>query len=336
MNNELIVDKHVIKQNIKEILSTLKSQLNNGKLSSVLYKGEEVSITCPFHKDGKESRPSCFIYVGEDEKIPWGTFHCFTCGEKGNLVKFIASAFDTSEFYAKEWLKKNFTERVVDYLDCSKLNIAEEIDLRKAEDVAKKELGKMIDQCILDTLQSWHPYMEHRHISRDIANKFEIKYSPEKECLVFPIRDKKGDLISATTRSVKDKKFNIPKGTEKVIYLLNECLKEKYNQVVVCEGQIDALVSWSYGVPAVALFGAGTTENQVEELNSTDILHYILMYDNDDAGRKGAERFKKLIRKDVFVTDILMPKNKDIADCTKDEFWNILKENNIDVEFSFK
>lgn len=56
------------------------------------------------------------------------------------------------------------------------------------------------------------------------------------------------------------------------------------------------------------------------------------MYDNDDAGRKGAERFKKLVRNDVFVTDILMPKNKDIADCTKDEFWDILKGNNIAVE----
>ena len=27
-----------------------------------------------------------------------------------------------------------------------------------------------------------------------------------------------------------------------------------------------------------------------------------------------------------------MPKNKDIADCTKDEFWNILNENNITIE----
>ena len=27
----------------------------------------------------------------------------------------------------------------------------------------------------------------------------------------------------------------------------------------------------------------------------TDILEYILMYDNDNAGRKGAEKFKKLI-----------------------------------------
>lgn len=327
--SELIIDNHVIKQDIKEILSTLKLELSNGKLSNIQYKGEEVSITCPFHKDGKESRPSCFIYVGEDAKIPWGTFHCFTCGEKGSLVKFIAGAFDRSEYYAKEWLKKNFTEKILNNVE---LNIAEEIDLRKFGDVVMKEMSKEIDEYILSTLQSWHPYMEQRHISKDIANKFEIKYSPEKECLVFPIRDKNGNLISSTTRSIKGKTFNIPKGTEKTIYLLNECLKENSNQVVVCEGQIDALVSWSYGFPAIALFGAGTTENQIQELNKTNIIHYILMYDNDEAGRKGANRFKKLIKKSVFITDIIMPKNKDVADCSKEEFWNILRRNNVLID----
>ena len=327
--SELIIDNHVIKQDIKEILSTLKSQLNNGKLSNIQYKGDEVSITCPFHKEGKENKPSCFIYVGEDDKIPWGTFHCFTCGEKGSLVKFIASAFDRSEYYAKEWLKRNFTEKILNNVE---LNIAEEIDLRKFGDAVMKEMSKEINEYILSTLQSWHPYMEQRHISKEIANKFEIKYSPEKECLVFPIRDKDGNVISATTRSIKGKTFNIPKGTEKTIYLLNECLKENSNQVVVCEGQIDALVSWSYGFPAIALFGAGTTENQIQELNKTNIIHYILMYDNDEAGRKGANRFKKLIKKSVFITDIIMPKNKDVADCSKEEFWNILKRNNVLID----
>lgn len=327
--SELIIDNHVIKQDIKEILSTLKSELNNGKLSHVQYKGDEVSITCPFHKEGKENKPSCFIYVGGDEKIPWGTFHCFTCGEKGSLVKFIASAFDRSEYYAKEWLKKNFTEKILNNVE---LNIAEEIDLRKFEDAVMKEMSKVRDEYILSTLQSWHPYMEQRHISKEVANKFEIKYSPEKECLVFPIRDKDGNVISVTTRSIKGKTFNIPKGTEKTIYLLNECLKENSNQVVVCEGQIDALVSWSYGFPAIALFGAGTTENQIQELSKTNIIHYILMYDNDEAGRKGANRFKKLIKKSVFITDIIMPKNKDVADCSKEEFWNILKRNNVLID----
>ena len=49
------------------------------------------------------------------------------------------------------------------------------------------------------------------------------------------------------------------------------------------------------------------------------------MYDNDFAGRHGVERFKNLVRTDVFVTDILMPIGKDCASCTKEEIDSLVK-----------
>ena len=48
------------------------------------------------------------------------------------------------------------------------------------------------------------------------------------------------------------------------------------------------------------------------------------MFDGDFAGRKGAERFIKNIRSDVFVTDLLLPKGKDINDLTKEEFISLV------------
>lgn len=329
MNNELILDNHVIKKDIRSILSLLQIQIVhiNGKLRDIKFTGDEVAITCPFHNNGMESHASCFIYVGEDEKIPWGTFHCFTCGEKGSLVKFIASAFDRSEYYAKEWLKKNFTEKIIQLVV-----IDEPIRLTKQVEQPKTYL----DENILNIFQSWHPYIEQRHISKEIAERFELKYDPESESIVFPVRDKEGKLVFLTRRSVKEKKFYIDSSADKIVYLLYEATRNNYKQVIVAESQINALVAYSYGFPAVALFGAGTTENQIKELNSTEIIHYILMYDNDDAGRKGASRFKRLIRKDVFITDIIMPKGKDIADCSKEEFLNILKNNDVSVDFSVK
>lgn len=48
------------------------------------------------------------------------------------------------------------------------------------------------------------------------------------------------------------------------------------------------------------------------------------MYDPDEAGRRGAERFKKLIRKDVLVDDVLLPPGKDVNDLSKKEFENLI------------
>lgn len=70
MNDELIIDNHVIKKDIKAILSKLKAELTNGKLADIKYKSNQAIVTCPSHKEGKESHPSCSIYIGEDEKIP--------------------------------------------------------------------------------------------------------------------------------------------------------------------------------------------------------------------------------------------------------------------------
>ena len=323
--NQLIIDNHAIKQDIKEILSTLKSELSNGKLSNIQYKGDEVSITCPFHKEGKENKPSCFIYVGEDGKIPWGTFHCFTCGEKGSLVKFISGVLDCTESYAQKWLKDNFTENVVEE---NAIDIDSPIMLTNFINNSGNNKSYLSED-ILNDFQSWHPYIGQRHISKEIAERFQIKYDPATQTIVFPVRDVKNNLIFLTRRSIEGKKFYIDESASKTVYLLNEAIKNKYNQVIVVESQINALVSYSYGFPAVALFGAGTTKGQIDELNKTNILHYILMYDNDEAGRRGANKFKKLIKNNAFITDIIMPKNKDVADCSKEEFLDILRNNDI-------
>jgi DNA primase len=51
------------------------------------------------------------------------------------------------------------------------------------------------------------------------------------------------------------------------------------------------------------------------------------MFDGDEAGRKGAERFKKNIRNDVIVTDILMPNGMDVNDLTYEQFMYLLNQN---------
>ena len=125
--------------------------------------------------------------------------------------------------------------------------------------------------------------------------------------ITMPVWNDKGNLVGITERSVKGKKFYIPKNMEKPVYLLNYIKQENITQVVVCEGQIDALVSWTRGVPAVALLGAGTTDEQIKLLDDSGIRHFILMYDNDLAGQHGAMRLKNGLSKDKMITEIVMP-----------------------------
>lgn len=308
--SSLVIDNHIIKKDIRSILNELVKYAVPGKLKSIKYEPEDVRITCPVHKDGQENKPSCNIFIGESNDMVWGTTHCFACGFKGQLFDFVAEACDKSRAWAKKWLKDNFTETVIEGND---LIIDEPIRLDKnqSNQICLKESS-------LYNYQNWHPYLQKRKLSKEICEKFEVKYDPETECIVFPVRDFKGKLRFLTRRSVNSKKFIIDKNIDKEVYLLYNIVRTNIKEVYVCESQINALTLWSWGYPAIALLGTGS-DYQYNLLNKSGILKYNLCFDGDEAGRKGIKNFKKNI-KNCFISIVEIPNGKDVNDLTKEQF----------------
>lgn len=309
---ELIVRDRVINKDILDILSDIQMSCNNGKVSQFRVSGDSIAVTCPVHSEGKEKRPSCFINVNSDV-IDYGHYHCFVCSSSGRFPKFVGECFDRSEEWGENWLIANYAS---DFIEQGL--ILPEIDLRKKEEA-------YLDESVLNNLESYHSYMDQRKLNPEICKRFDIKYDPELKMIVFPVRDINNKLKFLTRRSVEGKKFLIDKGADKsAIYLLNEVVRKNIKTVVVVEAQISALTLWGWGIPAVAMFGAGTSEEQMNALNNTGIRHYILCYDNDAAGKKGAGRFMKYVNNDVFVDELEMPLGKDPNDMTESEFREIV------------
>lgn len=319
--NDLIIDNHIIKRDLKEILNELKNYISPGKLRSIKIQQDNVWVTCPVHKDGQENTPSCDIYIGDSENVVWGTTHCFACGFKGQLYDFIAECCDRSQNWGKKWLKDNFTEQI---LDEDIIEIDEPINLNKK--VIKKT---SFENITLDNYQNWHPYMQQRKLSKNVCEKFDIKYDPRSECIVFPVKDVKGRLKFLTRRSIKSKKFIIDKDIEKEVYLLYNIINEGIKEVIVTESQINCLTCWSYNLPSIALLGTGT-EYQYELLKKSGIIHYILCFDGDEAGRKGRDKFIQNLGDNVFITVVNLPEGKDVNDLNKEEFIQLLDESGLD------
>lgn len=312
----LKVDNVVISESIDNIIFHIKDELTNGKLDKIIFKGDEIRVTCPSHKDGAENRPSCGIYIGDSSEIEYGTFHCFTCGAKGPFWKFVAECFDISEASAKKWLISRYGTSNNDF----KIDLAP-ISLNTTK-IKRTDSSKILEEYFKNTIE-YHPYLESRRLSKDICNKFCVRYEPESKCVVFPVWDEKGELYMFTRRAVDSKKFIIDADKEKPVYLLNFIRKNNIKEVTICESQINALTLWSYGIPAVALFGTGT-KTQYELLNKSGVRHIYLCLDGDSAGDKGIERFLKNIKEDIFVDVIMMQRGKDVNDLTESQF-NSLK-----------
>ena len=311
MSNYPIVKNRRITTPIETILKQIKSELTNGKLSYIDSKSSGwIRITCPFHSSGLEKNPSAGIYNGDDPKLEKGFFHCFTCNENGPLYHFVGECFDRDDNFGKQWLIDRFGgERVED----------EDIHLPYIS-LNKKENNAFLNESLLDNFQSWHPYMNKRKLTQDVCNRFKVKYDPKEECIIFPVWDENSNLVMLTKRSVNSKMFYIDKDKEKPIYLLNFIKQENIKEVCVCESQINALTLWSWNIPAIATFGCNITKHQFDILNKSEVEHYYLCFDGDEAGKKGIEKFLNYIRKDVLVDIIYLPKGKDVNDLTEEEF----------------
>lgn len=313
--SNLIINNRVITTPIITILNRVKAEITNGKLAVVTEKHDNVLVTCPFHKCGKENHPSCNVYCGDSPDIEYGYFKCFTCGEQGPLHKFIGQCFDMNIDFGKEWLLARYGNIVLE----------RPLDLLPIE--FKKQSQRVLDENILDKFQNYHPYMTQRKMTSEVIKKFKIKYDTETKSIVFPVWNDKGQLVMLTRRSVFSKAFYIDKDCEKPVYLLNYIKRENIQKVYVVESQINALTLWSWGYPAIALFGTGT-KIQYDILAKSGIRVYNLCFDGDDAGDKGTRNFiKNLGDKGALINIINIPRGKDVNDLTKEEFDNLLLTN---------
>ena len=305
----LLLNNHIIDSNLNDILLKLREESDNRYLKHIRPTGDNIAITCPFHKDGQENRPSCFVYARTDsDDVPFGFFKCFTCQEQGQLYMLVARCLDCSYDDAIQWLIDNFSTT----FETTRLEL---------EDIVldKKEEEQYLDESVLDEYRYLHPYMFKRGLKEDVVKRFNVGWNPKTDAITFPVWNEHGKLVGITERSVKSKNFHIPEGLKKPVYLLNEIIKNNITEVYVVESQIDALYLWGFGYPAIALFGTGS-KRAYEILKKSGIRIYHLCFDGDLAGRHGAIRFIQNMPNDILIDIIQLPDGKDVNDLTKKEF----------------
>lgn len=284
-------------------------------------------VQCPYHKFGKENHPS-----GEFSETD-GTFWCFNCKELHQLPDVITYCLNTD---GKLWLLDNFESS----------EIEERVTHFNFGNESKKSHNKSyVNPKVLDNYNKKHPYMYKRKLTDEVIEKFQIGYdecfkidgyTADKvpithnvgECITFPVKNEKGDIVFIARRAINQKFFFYPEGAEKPVYGLYEIYQEQkagkqITDVYVCESMLDALAIWSWGKYAVALNGTGT-KLQYEILQKSNIRNFILATDNDFAGQKARERFRQHI-KNRLIREIDYTSYgtcKDINDMTKEQFLN--------------
>lgn len=235
---------------------------------------EKHKISCPLHSD---TTPSMHIY---DD----GGFKCFQCGVHGDVLDFVGYFYFGQRYDAAT----HFSD-VIDKL--GGINIA---PLPERIVKPKPEPAKLsID---LASIMDWHlnmpdsrrAYWLKRGLFDQTINDFMLGWDGKRytiphlyRLVPFGVKRRQSDVEDGIPH-----KYTSVTGSRSGLF--NADVLWNTDKVVICEGEIDAMLLTQWGFPAVSsTAGAGTWKADWVKLFSS-VRQIFILYDNDAAGRTGS------------------------------------------------
>jgi len=301
--------------------------------------GSSYTALCPFHN---EKTPS--FMVSPDKNI----FKCFGCGKAGDSIKFVMEYEGLSYIDAvvklanKYGIPVKYTGKESNfkglYLVTKKITEFYKEQLKHNKEAKNYLFDRNLSPSVIEHFEiGYSPedtnlllkYAKENNITDEELTQIGILNNNKKDRfsgrIIFPIKDQKGNIVAFGGRIIKDsntaKYINSP---ETVIYRKSEVLYGFYeakdyirekNEVIIVEGYIDLLSLWQIGIKnVVATLGTAFTKEHAN-LISKFANSVILMFDNDNAGKKAViSASKELLKKDLEIKYLKIPEGKDPAD----------------------
>ena len=288
-------------------------------------KGQNYWGCCPFHN---EKTPSFSV---SEEK---GFYHCFGCGEHGDIISFTMKSENIDFKTAIKELADIAGIKMPDIKQKSKEQIENEENYikitEKSTDIYQKLLFTDAGKVALD-------YIKNRGFTDEMIKKYKIGYAPKnniisstfvnikadklvetglvkignygpydffRDRLMFPIFNAHNQIIAFSGRSLDGSEPKYINTTDTELFHKKQTLFgfnfardyiHRQNRSIVVEGQIDAIQMQSNGFPeTVAPLGTALTEDHIAILCKLN-RNIIFCFDGDTAGQKAAMRACTLV-----------------------------------------
>ena len=288
-------------------------------------KGQNYWGCCPFHN---EKTPS--FAVNEDK----GFYHCFGCGEHGDIISFVMKSENV-----------DFKEAIKELADMAGVKMPEFKQKTPQQIEAEENYVKITDKSaeIYQNLlygesgKNALEYIKNRGFSDEMIKKYRIGYAPKgnvisshfsnikidklvatglvrvgdygpydffRDKLMFPIFNAHNQIVAFSGRSLDGSEPKYINTTDTELFHKRQTIFgfnfardaiHRNNRSIIVEGQIDAIQMQNHGFPeTVAPLGTALTEDHIAILCKSN-RNIVFCFDGDTAGQKAAVRACNLV-----------------------------------------
>ena len=297
-----------------------------------------VSISCPLapinHGDAHDWNLSCSVSISDNDPSLVKCFS-FNCKYKGNFYRMLEMAIHARgnpEHLVKLLKKIEPTEKftIESALQRSQKRFDERLDQMRQPNLPIKDRDILPEARLQRFRTSVPQYALTRRLTLDSCREWELGYDKDRGCLVFPVRRHDKKLVGLTGRYIKwpdaPTKYHNYAGLNKERFLFGEHMLKPNEPVIICEGQIDAILSQQFlGIPTVAPLGEGFSLSHVRTIAAHNPPVVYLFTDNDKAGRMAAEKFEYALHGRVSMKLMIPPDGMDPGDMTQEEMQSALE-----------
>jgi 5S rRNA maturation endonuclease (ribonuclease M5) len=254
----------------------IEREINDFSWSRARWMPDRLIANSPFRYD---SSPSFYVYFEDTPTAAAGSWGDSggTDYRKGHFVQLLAFLRNETEFESEEYLlseyAREYTEEDELSLDFSHIRL--------------HERPQMLDLELLETFETYHPYLKGRGISDQIWRLMGCRFDPKRNAVVIPWFTPDGRLANIKYRRVDSKVFFYDKGypIRELVYGLNVIHQRNVKRAVLVEAEIDAMYIMSHC--KIAAVGAGTSklsDEKAEAIARSPLEEIIILADNDEAG----------------------------------------------------
>ena len=257
---------------------------------------DDVTVLCIFHDD---HNPSLVV------NLETGQYNCFVCHNRGDSINFLIETLDIDFKTAKKIVQQYETDP----------------DLRPEV----FHIPGIIPEA---TIQGWHEalltakslmqwLLEKKGINSDTVTNNRLGWDGTR--ITIPIRNKFGQVVNVRrydrNAQGNDKFMNYATGWGTARLFPADMLQQA--QLLICEGEWDALLAGQLGLPAITnTGGAGTWKKEWNDRFEGKTV--VICYDVDQAGRDGSRKVAEAlwgVAKTIFVLQLPLsePPGADIS-----------------------